>query len=83
MARTNLVNPWATKNENFKRNVKAGIEKHGKSYLDLARKADISTPTVYVRYRNPETMTIKEFRAFIEVAKLSSDEILDLLIRNN
>lgn len=83
MARTNLVNPWATKNENFKRNVKAGIAKQGKSYLDLARKADISNPTVYVRYRNPETMTIKEFRAFIEVAKLNPDEILDLLIRNN
>lgn len=82
MARTNLVNPWATKNENFKRNVKAGITMQGKTYKDLARKADISEPTVYTRYNNPETMTVKEFRAFIEVAKLSEDKVLDLLMRN-
>lgn len=83
MARTNLVNPWAIKNENFKRNVKAGIARQGKTYKDLACKADISQPTVYERYRHPDTMTVKEFRAFIEVAKLSQDEILDLLIRSN
>lgn len=81
MPKTNLVNPWATKDERFERNIRAGIAKQGKKYSDLARKAGISAPTVYVRYHNPGTMTVKELRAFIEIAKLTQDEIIDLLFR--
>lgn len=82
MPKTNLVNPWKAKDERFGRNIKAGLARQKRTYKDLAVRADISAPTVYVRYREPETMTVKELRAFIETAKLSEEEVLDLLYRN-
>ncbi|MBO5145324.1 MAG: transposase family protein [Lachnospiraceae bacterium] len=82
MPKTNLVNPWTAKDAQFTKNIKAGIARQGKTYKDLAAKAAVSEQTVYARYKRPETMTVKEFRAFIEVAKINENEILDLLIKN-
>lgn len=82
MPKTNLANPWKTKDERFSRNIKAGLSRQGRTYKDLAVRADISAQTVYVRYREPGTMTVRELRTFIETAKLSEEEVLDLLYRN-
>ena len=43
------------------------------------KKAHISLPTFYVHLRDPDKITLGEFRAYINTLKIPKEDILDAL----
>lgn len=73
------VGQWTGKNEEFTRNLKAGLTREGRDYKDLMRRTGRSQSAIYARYNRPGTITVDELRGFIQEAKLSEEDVLNLL----
>ncbi len=70
---------WTQRDEQFTRNLKAGLIRNGKDYRNLMRRTGRGQSTVHKRYTQPGTITVDELRGFIQEAQLSKEDIIDLL----
>lgn len=74
-----ILGEWTAKDQQLSRNLKSCLVRSGKKEKDVARKAGNTLATIYNHYRNPEYITIRELRAFIQVADVPKEDILDAL----
>lgn len=74
-----ILGEWTEKDRQLSRNLKSCLIRSGKKEADVARKAGNTLPTIYNHYRQPGNITIRELRAFIQVADVPKEDILDAL----
>ena len=70
---------WTEKNISLSRAIKACMERTGINREKIVKKARISLPTFYVHLRDPDKMTLGEFRAYINTLKIPKEDVLDAL----
>lgn len=70
---------YAKANEEFRRILKAGMVRQGKSRKEITTKTRTSEATYYNRLENPEDMTVRELRIYRRELKISDDELLSVL----
>ncbi len=74
-----ILGEWTAKDQQLSRNLKSCLIRAGKKDSDVARKAGNSDRTIRSRYKQPADITIRELRAFIQVADVPKEDILDAL----
>lgn len=74
-----ILGQWTDKNNAFTRNMKACMIQSGKKYTDMAKRAGVSQNTFFCHCREPDRITIKELRAYVQEAKIPENCILDLI----
>ncbi len=74
-----ILGEWTEKDRQLSRNLKSCLIRAGKKNADVARKAGNTAHTICNHYKRPELITVKELRAFIQVANVPKEDILDAL----
>lgn len=78
MGKTTL-GTWTEKNINLSRVIRSYMERTGTNREKIVAKAHISLPTFYVHLRDPDKITLGEFRAYINTLKIPKEDILNAL----
>lgn len=73
------IGQYAEKDKKFSRIIKGHMEFEGINADKMALKASTSYNTHYSRLRNPENMTIRELRIYIQTLKIPEEDVLDAL----
>ena len=54
----------------------------GKKYTDMAKRAGVSQNTFFCHCREPDRITIKELRAYVQEAKIPEEYVLNFIFQN-
>lgn len=75
------IGKWTQKDSDFSKNMKACMIICGKKYTDMARRAGVSQNTFFCHCREPERMTVKELRAYVQEAKIPEEQVLNFIFQ--
>lgn len=70
---------WTEKNIILSRVIKAYMKMTETDREKIVKKAHISLPTFYKHLKDPDKMTIGEFRVYINTLKIPKEDILNAL----
>ena len=77
-----ILGQWTDKNNAFTRNMKACMIQSGKKYTDMAKRVGVSQNTFFCHCREPDRITIKELRAYVQEAKIPEEYVLNFIFQN-
>lgn len=77
-----ILGQWTEKNIDFVKRMKSCMVLSGKKYMDMAKRAGITQDTFYRHCREPDKMTVKELRAYVQEAKIPEEYIINFIFQS-